>query len=59
MLDVIKPSSWVGWTAVMIVIVAAIIAGLVDGSHKLLRATAWVVVLAVAFVALMNAMRGK
>ena len=59
MLDIVKPSSWVGWTAVMIVIVAAVIAGLVDGTHKMIRAVAWLVVVAVAVVSLVNSYKGK
>ena len=59
MLDIIKPSSWVGWTAVMIVVIAAVIAGLVDGTHKMIRAAAWLVVVAVAVVSLMNSYKGK
>jgi hypothetical protein len=59
MLDIIKPSSWVGWTAVFIVIIAAVIAGLVDGTHKMIRTLAWVIVVAVAAVSLMNSFKGK
>jgi hypothetical protein len=59
MLDIIKPSSWVGWTAVIIVIVAAVIAGMVDGTHKMIRTFAWIIVVAVAAVSLMNSWKGK
>jgi len=59
MLDVIKPSAWVGWTAVFLVVVAAVIAGMADGAHKFLRAAAWLLVLAVAAVSLMNSWKGK
>ena len=59
MLDLIKPASWVGWTAVFIVIAAAVIAGMADGAHKLIRTAAWIVVLAVALVGVINAYKGK
>ena len=59
MLDMVKPANWTGWTAVMLVIVAAAIAGVADGAHKFIRAIAWVLVLAVAAVSLMNSWKGK
>lgn len=55
MLDYVKPANWVGWTAVVLVVVLAVIAGMADGAHRMLRAGAWLLVAAVALVALFNA----
>lgn len=54
MLDYVKPSSWVGWTAVILVVILAVVAGMADGAHKMIRAAAWLLVAAVALVAVFN-----
>ena len=59
MLDVVRPTAWVGWTAVFLVIVLAVIAGMVDGAHRMIRAVAWILVAAVAVMALFNSAKGN
>lgn len=58
-LNVIRPSTWVGWTAVIIVVVLALIAGMADGAHRFLRAAAWILVALVAVVATINSGKGN
>ena len=59
MLEIIKPSNWTGWTAVLIVVVAAVLAGMADGAHKMIRTVGWLIVLVVAAVVCWNSFKGK
>ena len=58
MFNLISPKNWVGWTAVILVIVLAVVAGLADGTHRFFRMSAWLLVIAVAAVALVNSNKG-
>lgn len=58
-LNVIRPSTWVGWTAVIIVVVLALVAGMADGAHRFIRSAAWLLVALVAVMATFNSGKGN
>lgn len=50
----LSPMNWVGWTAVLMVVGLAVLAGLADGAHKSIRATAWILAAIIAVVSTYN-----
>lgn len=58
LMAVVHPRNWMGWTAILIVIVLAVIAGLFEGSHRLMRMVTWGVIAVVAAVAAFNSNKG-
>lgn len=53
-MNYIMPSNWKGWWAVGIIAVLALIAGWANGTHKMIRSGAWVLIALVAGVAAFN-----
>lgn len=58
-MNLISPKAWVGWTAVIMVIVLAMAAGFANGTHKTIKAAAWVLAALVAVTAAWNSVTGK
>lgn len=53
----LMPTAWKGWTAVIMVVGFVVLAILANGSHKLLKAAAWLGAVVVGGMAIYNELK--